>query len=170
MINVEILKGDITERNTEAIINASNDRLILGSGLGGAIKAKGGSKIAEELSKFKEINIGDAVITDGGNLKAKYVIHVALNHFDEPVSIENIYPALINAFKLASSYSIKSISIPDMSVGIVRVSPQKTAERIFSAIRDFSKEFENSTITLYEVILWDMDTLYIYRDIYKEIF
>ncbi len=170
MAEIRIIKGDITERETDTIINASNDMLILGSGLGGAIRAKGGKEIVEELSRYKHLDLGKAVITGSGKLKTKHIIHVALNRFDESIDVENIYPALINAFKLASSYSLKSISIPDMSMGIMRVSPQKAAEKIFSAIKDFLATNKSSSIELYEIVLWDMDTLYIYRDVYEEFF
>ena len=168
-VKIEILKGDITERPSDAIINTSNDMLILGSGLGGAIRAKGGDSIAEELSKYKNINIGESVLTSSGNLKSKYIIHVALSHFDEPVNEEDIPRALLNALRLANDNGISSLSIPDMSVGIVRVSPRKTAEKIFETVKKFI-ETENRTLTLLEIVLWDIETLHIYRDVYSEIF
>jgi len=168
-VKIDILKGDITERQSDAIINTSNDMLILGSGLGGAIRAKGGDGIAEELSKHKSINIGESVITSGGNLKTKYIIHMALSHFDEPVNEDDIPQVLLNALRLANDNGITSLSIPDMSVGIVRVSPRKTAEKVFKTIKSFI-ENENRTLRLLEIVLWDIETLHIYQDVYSEIF
>jgi len=168
-VKIDILKGDITERTTDAIINTSNDILILGSGLGGAIRAKGGEAIAEELSKYHKVNLGESVLTSGGNLKAKYIIHIALSHFDEPVNEEDIPEALLNALRLANNKGIVSISIPDISVGIVRVSPRKTAEKVFKTIKSFI-ETKNKTLNLLEIVLWDIETLHIYRDVYFEIF
>ncbi|RKX96252.1 MAG: hypothetical protein DRP84_01600 [Spirochaetes bacterium] len=168
-VRIEILKGDITERPSDAIVNTSNDMLILGSGLGGAIRAKGGNAIAEELSKYKNINIGESVITSGGSLKTKYVIHMALSHFDEPVNEEDIPGALLNVLRMANQYGITTLSIPDISVGIVRVSPRKTAEKVFSTLKKFI-ETENKTLRLLEIVLWDIETLHIYQDVYTEIF
>ena len=168
-VGIDILKGDITERTTGAIINTSNDMLILGSGLGGAIRAKGGEIIAEELSKYHKVNLGESVITSGGNLKTNYIIHIALSHFDEPVNEEDIPDALFNALRLANNNGITTLSIPDISVGIIRVSPRKTAEKVFKTIKSFIKN-ENKSLNFLEVVLWDIETLHIYRDVYFEIF
>ena len=73
---LELIQGDITEQDTEAIVNAANERLIPGGGVDGAIHRKGGPSILEELrAKYTHCPTGQAVITGAGNLKAKYVIH-----------------------------------------------------------------------------------------------
>lgn len=72
---LELLEGDITEMETDAIVNAANAQLVLGGGVAGAIRRKGGPKIQEECDKIGATFVGGAVITTGGNLKAKYVIH-----------------------------------------------------------------------------------------------
>ena len=72
---LELLDGDITEMQTDAIVNAANARLILGGGVAGAIKRKGGPEIQAECSKIGRTFVGGAVITTAGNLKAKHVIH-----------------------------------------------------------------------------------------------
>ena len=75
---LELIKGDITDLEVEAIVNAANSNLILGAGVAGAIRIKGGPKIQHEcddITSNKMINVGDAAITSGGNLTAKYVIH-----------------------------------------------------------------------------------------------
>lgn len=72
---LELKLGDITEMDTDAIVNAANTSLQLGGGLAGTIRRKGGPKIQEECNKIGGTSVGDAVLTTGGNLKAKYVIH-----------------------------------------------------------------------------------------------
>jgi len=168
-VKIDLLKGDITERETDAIINTANNLLILGSGLSGAIKAKGGDNIAEECSKHGGVNIGDAVITTAGDLKSKYIIHAALMEFDSPIRDENISLSLLNSLKVANKHSLKSISIPDMSVGITRFPPEKCASSLFTVIKNYIEE-ENKSLELIEIVLWDIETLHIYKNIYKAIF
>ncbi len=168
-VKIDLLKGDITEQDTDAIINTANNLLILGSGLGGAIKAKGGDKIAEECSRHGAVNIGDAVITTAGGLKSKYIIHAALMEFDSPIIDENISLSLLNSLRVANKRSLKSISIPDMSVGITRFPPEICANIIFTVIKNFIEE-ENTSLELIEIVLWDIETLHIYRNISKVIF
>lgn len=168
-VKIELIKGDITERSTEAIIHTANNLLLLGSGLGGAIKAKGGNTIGEECSKIGAINIGEAVLTKAGNLKARYIIHAALMEFDGPISEENIARSLLSSLKLANEHGIKSISIPDMSVGIVRFSPLKCAEILFSVLKKFLLE-ENNSLELIEIVVWDIETLRKYKGMFSDIF
>ena len=168
-VKIELLKGDITERDTDAIINTANNLLILGSGLGGAIKAKGGDKIAEECAKHGAVEIGDAVITTAGELKSRYIIHAALMEFDGPIEDDNISLSLLNSLKAANKLSLKSISIPDMSVGITRFPPEKCADILFKGLKNFIEK-ENKSLDLIEIVLWDIETLHIYRNIYKGVF
>ncbi|SVB80085.1 uncharacterized protein METZ01_LOCUS232939, partial [marine metagenome] len=72
---IELIQGDITESDSDAIVNAANLLLVMGAGVAGAIRAKGGSSIQEECNKIVGCPVGDASVTGGGNLKAKYVIH-----------------------------------------------------------------------------------------------
>jgi len=168
-IKIIILKGDITERETDAIINTSNDRLILGSGLGGAIRAKGGNSIVEECSRYGPIELGDAVITGAGSLKTKHIIHVALSRYDGTIEEQYIALSLSNSLKLANTHSFRSIAIPDMSVGIIRFSPHRAASCVFKTLKNFIEK-ENKSLELVEVVVWDIDTLHIYKQAHKEIF
>ena len=72
---IKLVQGDITESETDAIVNAANAQLILGGGVAGAIRKKGGPTIQEECNKIGSTFVGGAVITTGGNLKDKHVIH-----------------------------------------------------------------------------------------------
>jgi O-acetyl-ADP-ribose deacetylase (regulator of RNase III) len=167
--DVELIKGDITEREIDAIINTSNNMLILGSGLGGAIKSKGGPSIVEECAKYGTIEVGNAVITKGGKLKAKYIIHAALTEFDEPILEENIKESLKSCLKIANKRKIKSLAIPDMSMGIVRFPPKLCAKILLDVLERFLSN-ENKTLTRVEIVVWDIETYRIYKEAYEEVY
>ncbi|MDD5063398.1 MAG: macro domain-containing protein [Phycisphaerae bacterium] len=115
---LELLEGDITEIQTEAIVNAANARLILGSGVAGAIKRKGGPKIQQECSEIGGTFVGGAVKTTGGSLKAKFVIHAVGPQMGEGNEDEKLKNATLNSLTLADENNIKSISFPAISTGI----------------------------------------------------
>jgi O-acetyl-ADP-ribose deacetylase (regulator of RNase III) len=167
-LDIVLLKGDITERDTDAIINTSNNRLILGSGLGGAIKAKGGDQIARECAEHGSIDIGEVVLTSGGDLKTRFVIHVALTEYDGPITRENIEGSIRNCLKLANKQRFKSIAIPDMSVGITRFSPEECAETVLMILKEYAAR-KTKSLQRIEIVLWDIDTLRIYKQKYTEI-
>ena len=166
---IVLLKGDITERDTDAIINTSNNRLILGSGLAGAIKAKGGNQIVDECARHGSIDIGETVLTSGGNLKTGAVIHVALTEYDGQITNENIEKSLRNCLKLANKQRFKSIAIPDMSVGISRFPPEVCAETVCMVLKEYISR-KSRNLQRIEIVLWDIDTLRIYKQKYAEIF
>jgi O-acetyl-ADP-ribose deacetylase (regulator of RNase III) len=168
-VTIELLKGDITERETDALVNTANTMLILGSGLGGAIKAKGGVSIAKECAKLGPVKAGEAVITGAGDLKVKYIIHGALTEFDGFIQEENIAKTLLSCLRLANKRRLKSISVPDLSTGIVRFEPERCADILFTALKQFVEK-ENRHLRLIEIVLWDIETLRIYKTIYKGIF
>jgi O-acetyl-ADP-ribose deacetylase len=166
---IELLKGDITERETDALVNTANTMLILGSGLGGAIKAKGGASIAKECAKLGPVKAGEAVITGAGELKAKHIIHGALTEFDGFIQEENIAKTLLSCLRLANKRRLKSIAIPDLSTGIVRFEPERCAGVLFTTLKQFVEK-ENRYLKLIEIVLWDIETLRTYKAVYKEIF
>ena len=89
--------------------------------------------------------------------------------FDGPIEDKNISLSLINSLRAANKKSLKSISIPDMSVGITRFPPEKCADILFTVIKYFIEK-ENKSLDLIEIVLWDIETLHIYRNIYKGVF
>ena len=90
MIKIEILKGDITKLEVDAIVNAANNRMLMGGGVAGAIKRAGGKVIEDEAVKKGPIPIGEALVTKAGNLNAKYVIHAAVMGMDFRTDAEKI--------------------------------------------------------------------------------
>jgi len=115
---LELLDGDITEMQTDAIVNAANARLILGGGVAGAIKRKGGPEIQAECSKIGRTFVGGAVITTAGNLKAKHVIHAVGPRMGEGNEEQKLKNATLSSLKLADENNLTSISFPAISAGI----------------------------------------------------
>ena len=131
---VQLLQGDITKQDTDAIVNAANASLMGGGGVDGAIHRAGGPAILEECKRIVEkigrCETGEAVVTTGGNLPSKYVIHTVgpIYHGGqrgEPQLLENAYR---NCCRLASERGMKSISFPSISTGAFRYPIEKAAE------------------------------------------
>ncbi len=136
---IELVQGDITEMQTDAIVNAANASLILGGGVAGAIRMKGGPSIQQQCDKIGGTFVGGAVITSGGNLKAKYVIHAVgprLGEGDEDGKLKN---ATLNSLKLADEKGIKSISFPAISTGIFGFPIQRCAEIMLKTTLEYLK-------------------------------
>ena len=125
---LELAEGDITEMQTDAIVNAANAQLILGGGVAGAIRRKGGPQIQEECNKIGGTSVGGAVITGAGNLKAKYVIHAVGPRMGEADADKKLKNATLNSLKLADQNNLKSISFPAISTGIFGFPIQRCAE------------------------------------------
>jgi len=125
---LELLDGDITEMQTDAVVNAANARLILGGGVAGAIKTKGGPEIQQECNKIGGTFVGGAVITTAGNLKAKYVIHAVGPRMGEGNEDQKLKNATLNSLKVADENNLKSISFPAISAGIFGFPIESCAE------------------------------------------
>jgi O-acetyl-ADP-ribose deacetylase (regulator of RNase III) len=130
---LELVEGDITESDTAAIVNAANSSLILGAGVAGAIREKGGPAIQAECNKIGGCPVGGAVITTGGNLKAKYVIHAVGPRMGEGNEDEKLNNATLNSLKVADENQLNSIAFPAISTGIFGFPIQRCAEIMLSA-------------------------------------
>jgi len=136
---LELAKGDITEMQTDAIVNAANAQLVLGGGVAGAIRKKGGPKIQEECNKIGGTFVGGAVITSGGNLKAKFVIHAVGPRMGEGNEDEKLKNATLNSLKVADENQLKSISFPAISTGIFGFPIKRCAEIMLKTTIDYLK-------------------------------
>jgi len=115
---LELIQGDITDQTTDAIVNAANAALQLGGGVAGAIRRRGGPKIQEECNRIGGTHVGGAVITTGGNLAAKYVIHAVGPRHGEEHEDAKLKDATLNSLILADQKNLKSIAFPAISTGI----------------------------------------------------
>jgi O-acetyl-ADP-ribose deacetylase (regulator of RNase III) len=128
-----LVDGDIAEQATDAIVNPANSELILGGGVAGAIRRKGGPKIQEECDKIGGTPVGTAVITTGGNLKAKHVIHAVGPQMGEGDEDRKLRNATLNSLKLADQHKLKSITFPAISTGIFGYPINRCAEVMLTA-------------------------------------
>ncbi|HID94836.1 MAG TPA: macro domain-containing protein, partial [Candidatus Latescibacteria bacterium] len=124
---IRVVKGDITEQDVEAIVNAANNRLIMGGGVAGAIRKKGGPSIQKEATALGPIAIGEAVVTGGGRLKARYVIHAATMGMDFKTDETKIRAATRNSLKRAEEKKIISVAFPALGCGVGGFTPEKAA-------------------------------------------
>ena len=171
-INKSILslaEGDITEQDTEAIVNAANKSLLGGGGVDGAIHRAGGPVILEECKKIGGCGTGEAVITSGVNLQADYVIHtVGPVYRDglhrEPEQLENAYR---NSLRLASAKGIRSIAFPSISTGAYRYPLEEAADIALSTAVTYLKE--NADIGLIRFVLFGQTALQVYEKVLKDL-
>lgn len=125
---LELCDGDITEMSTDAIVNAANARLVLGGGVAGAIRKKGGPSIQAECDKIGGTFVGGAVITTAGSLKARHVIHAVGPRMGEGDEDEKLQSATLNSLKVADENKLKSISLPAISTGIFGFPTERCAK------------------------------------------
>ncbi len=130
---LELSEGDITELDTDAIVNAANASLTLGAGVAGAIRAKGGPAIQRECHEIGGCPVGGAVITGGGNLKARHVIHAVGPRKGEGDEEEKLRNATLNSLKVADENGLKSIGFPAISTGVYGFPIERCAEIMLSA-------------------------------------
>jgi O-acetyl-ADP-ribose deacetylase (regulator of RNase III) len=134
---LELVQGDITEMDTEAIVNAANAALVLGGGVAGAIRVKGGPAIQAECNKIAPTSIGCAVKTSGGNLKAKYVIHAVGPRMGEGNEDTKLKTATLNSLILADRDKIKTLTFPAISTGIFGFPMDRCAEIMLKTTIDY---------------------------------
>ncbi len=115
---LEVMRGDITEMETDAIVNAANNRLWMGAGVAGAIKRKGGKGIEEEAVSKGPISVGEAVVTGAGRLRAKYVIHAAGMGQDLATDRNKIAAYTKASLRRADEEGMRSISFPAIGTGV----------------------------------------------------
>jgi len=113
-----LVQGDITEQETDAIVNAANSQLQLGAGVAGAIRSKGGPGIQQECDRIGGTPVGTAVITGGGQLRANYVIHAVGPRMGEGDEEPKLAAATRNALMVAEAHGLRSIALPAISTGI----------------------------------------------------
>jgi O-acetyl-ADP-ribose deacetylase (regulator of RNase III) len=142
---LELVEGDITEMATDAIVNAANARLVLGGGVAGAIRRKGGPQIQAECDKVGGTFVGGAVITTGGKLKAKHVIHAVGPQLGEGNEDEKLRSATLNSLKVADENKLKSIAFPAISTGIFGFPIQRCAEIMLSTVIEYLRGQTNLT-------------------------
>ncbi len=132
---IVLREGDITEEEVDAIVNAANSALVLGAGVAGAIREKGGPSIQAECNEIGPIEVGDAVVTGAGNLPARYVIHAAGMPPGGAVTEESIRSCVARSLVLATERGCRSIALPAIGAGIGGFAVQRCAEIMLAEAR-----------------------------------
>lgn len=146
MDRIQIVIGDITEQDVDAIVNAANNDLILGAGVAGAIRQKGGHSIQQECNNIGSISVGGAAVTGGGNLKAKWVIHAASMGFGIPTSAKSLRESTLASLKIAESKSMNSIAFPALGTGISGFPIQECSEIMINETILFLKDNDHPKV------------------------
>ena len=133
---VTIELGDIAQATTEAVVNAANNELWMGSGVAGALRRAGGAVIEQEAVKQGPINVGDAVLTSAGSLPALYVIHAAAMAPGRPATPESVAKATSSSLQLCVEQNVDSIAFPALGTGVGGLSLSDCAKHMFEAVRD----------------------------------
>jgi O-acetyl-ADP-ribose deacetylase (regulator of RNase III) len=115
---IVILQGDLTDMDTDAIVNAANNDLQLGGGVAGAIRRRGGDEIQRECDEIGSIPVGYAAITGGGKLKARYVIHAASMQLGGQTTTAALGHSVAHSLRIASERALKTIAFPAVGTGI----------------------------------------------------
>jgi O-acetyl-ADP-ribose deacetylase (regulator of RNase III) len=136
-VQIEVVEGDITALEVDAIANAANDRLWMGAGVAGAIKRAGGDEIEREAVARGPIAIGDAVATGAGRLAAKHVIHAAVMGQDLSTNAETVAAATRSTLAVADGLGVKSLALPAFGTGVGGFPLEEAATIMVAEVRAF---------------------------------
>jgi O-acetyl-ADP-ribose deacetylase (regulator of RNase III) len=165
-MKIEIVQGDITQQpDVEAIVNAANTDLILGSGVAGAIYRRGGEVIDKEGQAKGPIRLGEAVVTSAGRLPNKYVIHAAAMGYrpedarvsKRPGSLSSdaiIAAATRNSLRRAEELKLESIAFPALATGVAAFPADECAQVMIGAVRDYSRHHPESSVKRVRFVLF----------------
>ena len=166
---IEIIQGDITKVEVDAIVNAANKTLLGGGGVDGAIHRAAGPKLLEECSTLGGCETGEAKITRGYNLPAKFVIHTVgpIWHEGKSNEAELLRNCYLNSLKLAEEHGLKTIAFPAISTGAYGYPIEEAAKIAIKAVRDYLK---NSKIEKAILVLFSDRDRQVYARIMKQVY
>jgi O-acetyl-ADP-ribose deacetylase (regulator of RNase III) len=172
---IPLIQGDITSADVDAIVNAANSTLLGGGGVDGAIHNRGGPRILEECKRIRVaqwpdgLPIGKAVMTSGGNLKARHAIHTVGpiwrgGTFDEPKLLKQAYQ---NSLKLAVAKGLKAIAFPSISTGAYGYPVEKASKVALASVREFLENEDELNRIVF--VLFTKHDMSIYEEKAKEV-
>jgi O-acetyl-ADP-ribose deacetylase len=150
---ITIRQGDITDSDVDAIVNAANNDLMLGAGVAGAIRRKGGPSIQVECDRIGPIAIGEAAMTGGGKLKARHVIHAASMRLGGTTSEENLRASTRNSLARANESGLTSIAFPAIGTGVAGFPIDRCAAAMLAEVR--AHLAGPTSLTRVEFVLFD---------------
>ncbi len=163
---VLLRQGDLTQAPVDAIVNAANNDLQLGGGVAGAIRRKGGPQIQEECDRIGSVPIGEAAITGGGKLKARYVIHAASMRLGGATTEKNLRESTRNSLKRAAEKGIESVAFPAIGTGIAGFAIDRCAQVMLAEVRDHLRGA--TPIKRVEFVLFDQPALEVFEQAFAK--
>jgi O-acetyl-ADP-ribose deacetylase (regulator of RNase III) len=131
---IAIERGDISLNDADAVVNAANTTLAMGTGVAGALKKRGGVVIEEEAMRLGPVEVGEAVLTTAGNLPATHIIHAAVMGTDLKTDPATIGKATQAVLALAVKHKLTSLALPALGTGVGHVPPPQAAEAMLDAV------------------------------------
>ena len=156
--DIYLERGDITEYEVDAIVNAASSDLSMGTGVASTIKRKGGTIVEEEAARQGPVEGGDAVVTTAGNLPANYVIHAAVMGVDLRSSADLVRRATLNSLRRAEELRLHSIAFPAFGTGVGRMEPKDSADAMVGALRAHFAEVTDSSLRRIHLVLFQEET------------
>jgi O-acetyl-ADP-ribose deacetylase len=164
---VILMHGDLTDMDTDAIVNAANNDLQHGGGVAGAIRRKGGAVIQEESNEIGSIPVGGAAITSGGKLKARYVIHAASMQLGGRTTTHALRSSTAHSLRIAAEKGLKTIAFPAVGTGIAGFPTEECAEIMLREVREHLNR--GSSLEKVYFVLFDGDTLKTFEKVWRRV-
>ena len=165
--NIHIEQGDLTACAADAIVNAANNDLVLGGGLAGAIRKKGGAEIQAECDAHGPVQVGGAAITTAGRLPAKYVIHQASMRLGGRTTAEALRNSTRAVLKLAEQNDVRTLAFPATGTGIAGFDLRKCAEIMLDEVR---KHIAAGTkLTDVHFVLFNDNARRVFQEVHKSL-
>ncbi|MFH1678993.1 MAG: macro domain-containing protein [Candidatus Omnitrophota bacterium] len=161
---IKVLQGDITELEVEAIVNAANNKLVMGGGVAGAIKKRGGKIIEDEAVAKGPIKLGEAVYTQAGKLPAKFVIHAATMGLDFKTDEKKIRQSCASSLKTAEGLELTTVAFPALGCGVGHFSYLACAKIMAQEIFSHLKDNPNSTLRLIIFCLYTKEAYQVFNE------
>lgn len=161
---IHLTTGDITDMATDAIVNAANNDLLLGAGVAGAIRRKGGPAIQAECNTIGPIAVGEAAVTTAGDLKARYVIHAASMALGGRATEAALRSSVAASLRLANEYGLMSIAFPAVGAGIAGFPLRQCAEVMLREA--MSHLGAGSSLEEIWFVLFDSSTTSVFQEVY----
>lgn len=165
---VVLKRSDITEEDTDAIVNAANSHLQHGGGVAGAIVRKGGDVIQRESDRVGHVPVGSAAITGAGRLKARHVIHAVGPRMGEGNEDEKLRNATLASLRVAEQNNIQTIAFPAISTGIFGYPIDRCSRIMLTAVKEYCES--STAISEIRFCLFDSDALQVFEQAAKEVF
>ena len=156
---LELVEGDITDLDVEAIVNAANENLVLGGGVAGTIKRRGGPSVQEECRRIGSTGVGTAVITGAGKMKFKHVIHAVGPRMGEGDEDRKLSAAVRSSLALADRHGLKSVAIPAISTGNFGFPVERCARILLTEVHRYLQggtKLQRVIVCLFDEATWKL--------------